>query len=165
MGNQDVPKMVLSAQKKEGLFKMITTYIVIYDHQTVICYLTSDRQHEENKKIAEKLKQEKKGFLKSSNEMMRFWAHYYERYQTKAPEEILAEDSKNFSIHHETIEKISFSAKRDDVFTEDGSNAGTLGKIKILVGENKYEFVHQYEKNQKLIYDLTEIFGDKLKVK
>ena len=165
MGNNNVPTLVLSAQKKEGLFKTLTAFVIIYESKTIISYLTPERQKAENKIIEERLKQEKKGFLKSSNEMMRFWAHYHERFLTKSAEEVLAEDQKNFEILHMNVDKVSFSPKRDDVFTEDGSNAGTLGKLKIVVGDIKYEFIHQYEKNQKLVYDLTEIFGEKLKVK
>lgn len=159
------PKLVLSMDKKEGLLKRITSYLIFYEEQTVFSFLAKERQKEESEKISKKIKEEGKGFFKGSAEMMRFWSHYGEKFFEYSPEEVIDGCEKNFSIQNRNIEKMIFKKLDVGMVDSNGNSNARDGKFTFEANGEKYQFIHKYGKDRNIVNVLQHLFGSNVKFK
>lgn len=157
--------MVLSASKKDGLFKRTSTYVVFFKDRIVLAMLTPERQKAESKDLSDQIKAEGKGFFKGSVAMMKYWGKYGNRYYNMGPEDILREENSNLMIYNSDISKIVF--RRLDSVYDAGSGAGdSLGILEIHCSLGKISATHNYTDGNKNIKRVLEsLYGDRMKYK
>ncbi|HBH11918.1 MAG: hypothetical protein XD91_1215 [Clostridiales bacterium 38_11] len=161
---EDKALMVLNASLKEGFLKSTVCYIVFFNDRIVVFKLLKDRQNEEIKKRQKELKKSGAGFLKSSADMMSFWASFGDRFYKMTPEEILSEEKENFQIHNNDISKIEF--KQSLTILDEDSQRQKMGDIKIKYPSGELKFQHEYyDSNGNIRKVLSSLFDRNLKYK
>ncbi|MCR3922666.1 MAG: hypothetical protein NUK65_09155 [Firmicutes bacterium] len=153
--------MVLSATKKDGFLKASSCFLIFSQDKIIVAILSKEMQNSESRKMQEQIKAEGKGFFKGAAAMMNFWSNFSNRYYDLSPEEILQEESSNFMIINNEVEKIVFKpADRND-------NSGkSLGELVIFAQNNTIKTTHQYSDGNKNIKKVLEsLYGKRLKYK
>jgi len=159
-------KLVLSVNKKEGIFKQVPCYLVFSDEGVILNFISRERQQEELAKYKDQLKAEGKGLLKRTLMLANFWKEYADNFYNMTKEEVLALDAQNNFIPYGNISKFKFVGERQDTSTDpDIQTNNTPGKIEIEAGQ-KLKFQHKYSDNNRNIKPILEgLFGKKLKYK
>lgn len=164
---QEIPaksavNLVLATDKKEGLLKSTSCYLVFTNNEVIFAHLSKERHKQENKAYQQQLKAEGKGFFAGSAAMFNFWQNYGERYYNMDRASILSEEPTNTVVMHETINKFVFETTRSMNHNE--TTAEEPGKIVIHTSEGKIKFSHKYrDTNKKIKEILTHLFGNRLK--
>lgn len=161
---KDKALMVLNASLKEGLVKSTASYLVFYEDRIVVFKLMKKRQNEEIKKLQKRLKDEGKGFFKSSAAMISFWSTFGDRFYNMDPEEVLSEERENFQIFNNDVSMIEF--KQSLTIVDQDSQRQKMGQIKINTPSEKLKFQHKYQDSNGNIKNvLSSLFNNTLKYK
>lgn len=156
--------MVLNASLKEGLVKITGCYLIFYKDRIVVFKLMKKRQNEEIKKLQKRLKEEGKGFFKSSAAMISFWSTFGDRFYNMDPEKVLSEERENFQIFNNDVSMIEF--KQSLTIVDQDSQHQKMGHMKINTSSEKLKFQHKYQDSNGNIKNvLSSLFNNTLKYK
>lgn len=162
--------MALNMRRKDGIFRSTNCYFVFFEDRIVVAVVSGKRMNEEMKKARQQLKEEGKGFLKSSIALLSFWFNYAQRYYPMSADEILAEDPANSSIKNGDVQKIIFKTARDRMARHPGAvTQGEVSRYKegfmrLMLADRKIKAAHRYRDSNKNIKEtLSSLFGSKLK--
>jgi hypothetical protein len=161
-------KLVLSTNRKEGFLKSIPCYLVFFNNEVVLAHLGRQRQKSEIEAFRKELKEQGKGFLKSTFAMINFWRDYGQKYYVTHMSTILEEEPGNISITYSDMTRFLFKAVSRNAGTDNTTNTGSTsyGKILIKTAATKYKFTHNYyDSNKKIKQILSDLLGKTLKYK
>ena len=143
-------KYVLSTSKKEGLVKQILCYLVFYDDEIIFAYLSKERQNLEYKKHTQELKDSGAKLLTRIGSNLQFFENYGVKYYQMSKEDILKEESKNFSVKYGQIKKVKFSRPKM-VHYNDGDFKENIGNLIITLPNEKLKFTHKNNDKEGII--------------
>jgi len=155
--------LILHANRSMGFMKSIISYLIFTQEEIIVTHIDKETQKIEIKNYKQQLKDQGKGFIKSTLAMIKFWDNFGNRYFNMEKENILIENQNNFSIPNTTVEKLVFKALRQGY---DETSNTVMGDITIKTSNGKYKFSHNYDNSYKQIkVVLTNLFGKTLKYK
>jgi hypothetical protein len=164
-------RLVLSTNRKEGFLKSIPCYLVFFNDEVVMAHLGRQRQKSEIEAFRKEMKEQGKGFLKSTLAMINFWRDYGQKYYVTHRSAIMEEEPGNISIPYSDMARFLFKAVSrnvGNVGTDTTTNTGSssYGKIIIKTASTKYKFTHNYyDSNKKIKQILSDLLGKTLKYK
>ena len=132
---------VLDSGKKEGIMKQVLCYIVFFDKEIIFAHFSNKRQKEELKIYNELSKKNGDGIISRFGNSMNFFKDYREKYYQMSKEEIISEESSNFSISYEQIKNVKFTRMQIKHYDDDVKQQP--GKLVIVLPNEKLKFTHK----------------------
>lgn len=154
---------VFQTQRKFSMMNIVHCNIVFTSDKVVLAYVTQALRKSESARVSEQIKQEGKGFLKGSAQMMKFWSDHYKKYYTLSIPEILAEDPINIMIENRTITKAFFKGFNESL-TDDSGSQISHGKLQLTLANGEtIKFTHSQSAHKSIQELLYGLFGERLK--
>ncbi len=124
-----------------GVFGQKAYSMIITDQRIIIAKFSNKRYKEELNKHNKELKDQGVGTLGRMKESMGYTHTFVQRYFQMQPDEILNEDSENFSLNPQQINKIKF--KRGQTYSDADSQYTKPNEIIIKHSNGKTTFKFQ----------------------
>ncbi len=154
-------RCILHNLKKPKSFGRWDLYnVAVTDERCIFALLTADMLKEATRLANEQGKVEGKGFFSRWGDQMKVSLFYGEKYRNIAPDDILRENSGNFTLANSDIKKVKFKQKHS-IEDKDAILRRILGEITFETNKGKYSFESDgFPVND--IADMKQVLGDKV---
>lgn len=149
---------VIPLVRKPKSFGRSDTYtLVVTNTRMIFAELTGDMVKQAIAEAQKKGKEEGKGFLSRWADQIKASIHYADRYWQMSPDEVLAENAKNFAIPNSSVKLVKAKTKHQGDPDDPGRS---YVELKIESSAGKYEFRVDGSNDKAIREALQGIFGD-----
>jgi len=144
--------------------KKIPAYVLLYSTGLVICVVEPKVIKAESKRISAELKKQKVGMLKRPNFVQKGLDDYGMKFADLGMDGALASDKRNKAIMFDSVTDVLYQRRPNDIGGGD-FNTSVSGRFVVKTANDKIVVYHDYEKGADIEQTLSQIFGDKIKMK
>ena len=144
--------------------KKILSFVVLYPTGFVVCVVEPKEIKLETKRLTAELKKQKVGMLKRPKLVQQGLDDYGDKFAELEMDAALSADKRNKAIMYDSVTDALYQRRPKDVGGGE-FNTTILGRFIVKTASDKIAIYHDYEKGAEIEQTLTQIFGDKLKIK
>ncbi|MBN2851792.1 MAG: hypothetical protein JXQ23_03555 [Clostridia bacterium] len=152
-------QLLLNVNKKKGFLSMVPCVLVFTGESILFAHIDKTMQKQIMNDKKEQMKAEGKGFLKQSVGMMKAMGEFINLYHQKSEDEILSENSMNFKLDNNKIDRIIFKPVKI-MYDAENQSSQTGGKLLIKANGEKIKAIHSiYDNNKAIKKYLKDVYG------
>jgi len=144
--------------------KKIPSFVVLYPTGFVVCIVEPKDIKVEAKRITTELKKQKVGILQRSKMVQKGLDDYGNKFAELEMDAALSADKRNKAIMYDSVTDVVYQRRPKDVGGGE-FNTTIPGRFIVKTASDKIAVYHDYEKGAEIEQTLTQIFGDKIKIK
>jgi hypothetical protein len=156
--NEKIVGVIANAKKPKMLGVSWDTYnLVITERRMILAQLTQPMMNAATAEAQAKAKAQGKGFFGVMADQMSAMFQYAVRYETMAPEAIIAETPGNFTLENSQVSVVDLSIKNED-------ESSGYSEFKMVIKSTGGKFEFRIAEDERYINILKAAYGDKVKM-
>jgi len=144
--------------------KKIQSFVVLYPTGFVVCVVEPKEMKVETKRITAELKKQKVGILQRPKLVQQGLNDYGSKFAKLEMDAALSSDKRNKTIMYDSVTDAVYQRRPKDVGGGE-FNTTIPGRFIVKTADDKVAVYHDYEKGSEIEQTLSQIFGDKIKIK
>ena len=144
--------------------KKIPSFVVLYPTGFVVCIVEPKEIKVQTKRIAAELKKQKVEMLQRPKMIQQGLNAYGSRFAELEMDAALSADKRNKAIMYDLVTDAMYQRRPKDVGGGE-FNTSIPGRFIVKTASDKIAVYHDYEKGAEIEQTLTQIFGDRIKIK